>query len=352
MSYWVTNSHSVRRDNEVLRDVSIWSAQDRSANPNAYYYIEVGIGTEDGKFDTLGTYDGSEDVLFANASRSLYANTGVARRLRLGDTLLIQVTKTGGPSISAAGLTVEWTLGLVGGQSGLERPLFGTSGYIPDARVREAVGGLTNRLNGGGVTERLVSTALQDPLTELLVDGATGCLFSQDSLGKYHGRVVTASTAAQALGTADEYVTSSGIRIPSFGMQGGMTFVWQISASKTAASTATPAYILRLGREQTTTDTARLTLTGPAQTAAADTGILTIMATVQLVGTSGVIQGTASWSHNAAATGFANNDAGAVEGTSAAFDNTGAGEAFLGLSITTGASAAWTLTQVHGEMRC
>lgn len=164
MAEWTINAHSVLRDNEVLRDVSLWSAEDRASNPNAYYTIEVGIGSGDGKFDRLGLYDGSEDVLEGNATRSLMTQTGVARRLKAGDTLQINVLSVGTPDLTTAGLTVEWTLALAGGNSQSEKPLFATAGYLPDARVRAAVDGLTQRLNTSGVTEWTVAVPLQDPV--------------------------------------------------------------------------------------------------------------------------------------------------------------------------------------------
>jgi hypothetical protein len=163
--------------------------------------------------------------------------------------------------------------------------------------------------------------------------------------------LANAAVAAQGAGfSSDTYVTNSGILIPSWGMKAKMVFRWTISASKSAAGTAQPVYTVRIGANQSTGDTARLQLTGAAQTAAADVGVLTLIVTVRTVSATGVIQGTALWNHNGAAAGFADNDAGAVEGTSAGFDNSALGGSFIGLSIDGGASAAWTLTQVIAEL--
>ncbi len=174
--------------------------------------------------------------------------------------------------------------------------------------------------------------------------------FTIDDAGRVWGRSFNAATAAQGAGfSSDTYVTNSDILIPSFGFQAKTVFVWTVSASKTAASTATPVYSIRIGANRTTGDTARLAITGPAQTAAADVGELTILVTVRSVGASGVIQGSTFWRHNGAAVGFCNNDAGAVEATSSGFDNSALGGQYIGLSINGGASAAWTLTQVRAE---
>lgn len=173
----------------------------------------------------------------------------------------------------------------------------------------------------------------------------------KDDNGRYWGRGHRCASAAQGAGfSSDTYVTDSGLIVPSFGLQVGSRLVWNISASKTAAGTATPVYTIRIGANQTTADTSRLAITGPAQTAAADVGLLTIMVTVRIVSSVGVIQGSTFWRHNGAATGFTNNDAGGVEGTSATFDNSALGGQYVGLSINGGASASWTITQVQGEI--
>lgn len=174
--------------------------------------------------------------------------------------------------------------------------------------------------------------------------------FSCDDAGRYWGRSHNAAIAAQGAGfSADTYVTNSDILVPSFGVQAKTVIRWLISASKTAAGVATPIYTVRIGANRTTADASRLAITGPAQTAAADVGLLELILTVRSVGASGVIQGSTFWRHNLAATGFANNDAGGVEATSAGFDNSALEGQYIGLSINGGASAAWTLTQVQVE---
>ena len=194
----------------------------------------------------------------------------------------------------------------------------------------------------------------------LFIDSTTSLpAFKNDAgrAGVIWGASFNASVAAQASGFAtDTYVTDSDILIPSFGFQAKTNFLWMISASKTGAGTAQPIYNIRIGANRTTADTARLVLTGPAQTAIADIGTLNIMVTVRTVGASGVIQGTAWWNHRGTAantttsgTGFANDSTGHIEGTSAGFDNSALGGQYVGLSMNGGTSAAWTLTQVRVE---
>jgi hypothetical protein len=192
----------------------------------------------------------------------------------------------------------------------------------------------------------------------IFVDSTASLLCFKDDAGKVYARSTNAAIAAQGAGFAtDTYLTNSDLLIPSFGLQAKTAFLWMISASKTGAGTAQPIYNIRIGSNRTTADTARLTLTGPAQTAIADIGTLYILVTVRSIGGSGVIQGTAYWAHRGTAantttsgTGFANDSTGHVEGTSAGFDMTALAGNYIGISINGGTSASWTLTQVVSEV--
>jgi hypothetical protein len=191
----------------------------------------------------------------------------------------------------------------------------------------------------------------------LFFDSTSLNLYWKDATGRTAGHSENAAIAAQGAGFAtDTYVTNSDILIPTFSFQAKTVFRWTISASKTGAGTAAPVYTIRIGAARSTSDTSRLALTGPAQTAIADIGTLTILVTVRSVGASGVIQGTAYWTHRGTAantttsgTGFANDSTGHVEGTSSGFDNSNLGGNYIGLSINGGTSASWTLTQCIAE---
>lgn len=181
------------------------------------------------------------------------------------------------------------------------------------------------------------------------VDSTAKILCVRDDAGRVSARSANSSTASQGAGfSSDTYVTDSDVLIPSFGVQAKTQITWRISASKTAAGTATPVFSIRIGAARTTSDTARLQITGPAQSAATDTAVYTIIITVRSVDAStGAIQGTVTNQHDAGATtGFSNT---AVHGTSAGFDNSALGGQYIGLSINGGASAAWTITQVQSQ---
>ena len=159
-----------------------------------------------------------------------------------------------------------------------------------------------------------------------------------------------ASNAAQVLGTGDTYVTDSDLIIPSFLLQTRTKFFWRLDVSKTAAGTATPIYQVRIGSARTTADTSRLSITGPAQTAAVDIAIIDICVTLRNAGAAATLRGTVHINHNTSgATGFANVVTPVTVATSAAFDSSShvSGQ-FVGLSINAGASSAWTVEQVRG----
>jgi len=184
----------------------------------------------------------------------------------------------------------------------------------------------------------------------IFVDSTAFIICTKDQNGIYRGRSNNCAIASQGAGFAsDTYVTNSNVLVPSFGVQAKTKLAWRISVSKTGAGVAAPVFQIRIGAAASTADTSRVSLTGPAQTAVIDAGVYTIMATVRSVGVSGVIQGTLDLSHNGAAVGLANNDASAVEAASSAFDNTALAGLNIGLSVNGGASAAWTVTQVHVE---
>ena len=160
------------------------------------------------------------------------------------------------------------------------------------------------------------------------------------------GRYYNFSTANQGAGFAtDTYVTGSNILIPAQRPRAGTIFTCEISASKTAASTATPIVYLRYGTNASTADTALATHTFSAQTAATDQGKFRVVALFRSVGsgTSAVVQ-----SHceliSQPTTGFSSLLKG-IWVTSSGFDSTTA-NTYLGVSINGGASAAWTIYQV------
>lgn len=169
-----------------------------------------------------------------------------------------------------------------------------------------------------------------------------------------NGKVLTVpgiknvNTASVVASAADTYLTGSALSVPSHGLQVGTVFKWRIAMTKTAAGTAAPVWSIRFGTNGTTADTARLTFTGPAQTAAVDTGWVEITVVVQSISATGTVTGLLTLTHNLATTGFANIGSPTLSATSAAFD-TSAANLIVGVSVNPGASGVWTHTIVKAE---
>lgn len=154
------------------------------------------------------------------------------------------------------------------------------------------------------------------------------------------------STGSQSI-TANTVTYLTGSAITTENIKAGTVVTWDISVTKTAAGTAAPAWTVRFGTNSSTADTTILTFTGAAQTAAVDTGMITIQCTFRTVGsgTSAVLVGHYRLVHQLDSTGLSTGNGGAFA-TSAGFNSTTA-SAFLGVTVNSGASAAWTVNQVN-----
>ncbi len=155
------------------------------------------------------------------------------------------------------------------------------------------------------------------------------------------------STAGQTANAADTYITGSVIALPTgVTLKAGTLLRWRFAATKTAAGTATPIWSIRFG-SGVIGDTARHTLTGVAQTAAADTAYVDVQVIVRSVGASGVTHAVLKLDHALSATGFANVAHSIIQNTSSAFDTTTV--TGVGISVNPGASGVWTIVQATAE---
>lgn len=160
---------------------------------------------------------------------------------------------------------------------------------------------------------------------------------------------VNFSTTSQAPAAATRtYITGSNILIPAGALQVGSMFRWTFSVTKTGAGTAASTYDIAFGTAGTTADTARVSFTKPAGTAAADEALITILAICRgPVGASGVVAGTFNLTHNLASTGHATIPSVNVTTISSAFDITTPTN--IGVCVTSGASDALTFQVVSAE---
>lgn len=150
----------------------------------------------------------------------------------------------------------------------------------------------------------------------------------------------TASTAAGF--AADTYLAGTPVPLTGIGpIRIGRRYSWRLIISKTAAGTATPILTIRVGTAGSTADTARVTLTWGAGTAAVDRGEIELEAMFSAIGASAVLRAKANWTTNLSTTGLSSN-VHALQANSAAFDATPASQ-LIGLSYNGGLSAVHTV---------
>ncbi len=207
-------------------------------------------------------------------------------------------------------------------------------------------------LGGGSKISALANASAFDGSEEFPVvqGGVTkaGSVAMLDAyIGPNRGALVTPQTIT---GNTDTYITDSRKVLPQARMQAGVVYRARIVVTKTAAGTATPTFTVRTGTAGTTADTSRLAYTGVAQTAVADVGFIEVQATFRVVGASAVLSTWLSFTHDLAATGFANAQRSFMgQSVSATFDSTTANMC-IGLSVNAGASASWTFQQCYTEL--
>lgn len=168
--------------------------------------------------------------------------------------------------------------------------------------------------------------------------GATGQSFVNNS-----------STATQTPTAATRtYIAGSQLTIPATGLKVGTVLRWHFDLTKTAAGSATSTIDIAFGTTGTTTDTARVSFTKPAGTAAIDEGWIDIECIIQLVNaTNGVAVGEFRLVHNLSATGHAQIPCVVVNTISSTFNSVS--PTSVGLCITTGASDVITINQCSAE---
>lgn len=155
------------------------------------------------------------------------------------------------------------------------------------------------------------------------------------------------SLTSQTGFAADTYLAGSYLLFPSGGPTVGMLYEMTFDVVKTAAGTATPIITVRVGTGGSTADTARLTFTFGAGTAAIDKGEFKVHALFRTVGsgTAAVLQGRSRLVSDLTTTGLS-NAVKALQVTSAGFDSTTANSG-IGVSYNGGASAAHTVQLVE-----
>lgn len=188
--------------------------------------------------------------------------------------------------------------------------------------------------------------------TAVYVDSLDKKIRTKDDTGFVYSDLNNNSGSAAAQTPAAStrtYLTGSVISVPTTKLQIGSMFRWTFNMTKTAAGTATSTFDIAVGTAGTTADTARVSFTKPAGTAAADEAWVTITAVLRgPLSASGVMVGQFEMTHNLSATGHAQIPVVVVNTVSSGFDVTTAGLK-VGVCITSGASDAITIQFVTAE---
>lgn len=157
----------------------------------------------------------------------------------------------------------------------------------------------------------------------------------------------TAQTPAAATRTQ---IAGSLLAVPQGGLKAGTVVKWRLNMTKTAAGTAASTFDISVGTNGTVADTARVSFTKPAGTAAADEADVEVMLIVKSVSATGVLTGLFSMTHGLENTGHAVIPSVVVKTASAGFDNRGEG-LYLALNLTSGAADAITIDYVDAELQ-
>lgn len=194
-----------------------------------------------------------------------------------------------------------------------------------------------------------------DPTTFAVKINPNGTGTSEISLVDGNNAKAAFSTGTVTPFATDTYLVGSAIAVPAGGFVAGATYTLTFDMTKTAAGTATPILVIRIGTAGTTADTAILTFTFAAGTAAVDSGVFTVTCHFRTVGatTTAVLVGVAKCEHALAATGLTSTGAAGVAVlpvVSSGFDSTVA-STIIGASFNGGASFAGTCTLVEATLR-
>lgn len=161
--------------------------------------------------------------------------------------------------------------------------------------------------------------------------------------------LANSSTASQSpSATTRTYITGSAISLVAGSLKVGNVLRWRFNVTKTAAGTAASTYDVAFGTTGTTSDTARISFTKPAGTAAADEAWIEIEVVIRAVGSSATASGEFVLTHNLSSTGHATTSAVVLNTISGTFDLSTVTQ--IGVCVTSGASDALTIQQITAEV--
>ncbi len=203
----------------------------------------------------------------------------------------------------------------------------------------------------GPVTWDLFNTITLQPGESLTFTEGLGWFYNAKAGSVPAGTTNWMTGANQSGFATDTYMNNSVLKLDGLGPPTiGRGYHWQFILSKTAAGTATPIIIVRTGTAGTTADTARVTFTWGAGTAAVDR--VEVELDVRFIavgsGTTAVLRGKANGNSNLATTGWSNAVKALQPADSGGFDSTAAG-LLIGLSYNGGTSAVHDIEYMVAE---
>lgn len=205
------HGYSVKRSNEVLQGISIYSGVDRLRAPSSYHRVRVGmkVGTNT---EWLATWDQSLQAMKEGEPLSILPASRQGMRLPLGAVIVTELTTTGTPA-AIRGSSVDLDLSLTGGGGGARRPLisFGQGGSSLQA--------VADAINRSGLAEKVARIPLDDvpadasfPIDEYTLSvektiGATQKTLTYGTVTLSSGALVTIASGGKWLALSEPYGT-------------------------------------------------------------------------------------------------------------------------------------------------
>ena len=221
------HGYSVKRSNEVLRGVSIYSGDDRARSSSNYHVVRIGMKVG-ASVEWLATWDQSKQAMREGEPLSILPAGRQGMRLQEDSVIVAELTTVGFPA-SIRGSSVDLDLTLTGGSTGGRRPLISFGGGSP------AVQAVADAVNTSGVAEKVARIPLDD--VRQVEEGVFGGRLQRDSatqisIQQYAGNWIEVNGEAVSIGSAGLILTTADGLLSS---SGGVT--------NTAPSTSTLYYV-------------------------------------------------------------------------------------------------------------
>lgn len=148
------HGYSVKRSNEVLRGVSIYSGDDRTRSLTDYHIVRIGMKVG-GNVEWLASWDQRDQAMREGEPLSILPASRRGMRLTEGSVIVAELSTNGSPT-PIRGSSVDLDLTLTGGSTGGRRPLvsFGSGGG--------ALQTVADAVNTSGVAEKVARITLDD----------------------------------------------------------------------------------------------------------------------------------------------------------------------------------------------